>query len=111
LGFFISGHPLERFREEVRVFEGVNTSNLVEYRDQKVELACVVTGVSRQISKRTGGEWGRLLVEDFHGTATVLAFGESWEAFHDLLVQDAPVLIRGTVSGRERDEDDPPIFL
>lgn len=111
LGFFISGHPLERFREEVRVFEGVNTANLVEYRDRKVELACVVTGVSRQISKKTGGEWGRLLIEDFHGTATVLAFGDAWESFHDLLVQDAPVLIRGSVSGRERDEDEPPIFL
>jgi DNA polymerase-3 subunit alpha len=111
LGFFISGHPLERFREEVRVFEGVNTANLTEYRDQKVELACVVTGISRQISKKTGGEWGRLLVEDFHGTATVLAFGDAWESFHDILLQDAPVLIRGSVSGRERDEDEPPIFL
>src|SRR5690606_8698177 len=26
-------------------------------------------------------------------------------------LQDAPVLIRGSVSGRDRDEDDPPIFL
>jgi len=111
LGFFISGHPLERFREEVRVFESVNTANLKEHRDQKVELACVVTGIARQISKKTGGEWGKLTVEDFHGTATVLAFGDAWEAYHDILVQDAPVLIRGTVSGRERDEDDPPIFL
>jgi DNA polymerase-3 subunit alpha len=111
LGFFISGHPLEKFREEVRIFEHVNTATLKEYRDQKVELACVVTAVSRQISKKNGSEWGRLTVEDFHGTASVLAFGESWEQFHDLLVQDAPVLIRGSVSGRERDEDAPPIFL
>jgi DNA polymerase III subunit alpha len=29
----------------------------------------------------------------------------------DALVKDAPVLIRGGVSGRERDEEDPPIFL
>jgi DNA polymerase-3 subunit alpha len=28
-----------------------------------------------------------------------------------LLVQDSLVLIRGTVSGRDRDEDSPPIFL
>jgi DNA polymerase-3 subunit alpha len=111
LGFFISGHPLEKYREEVRVFEQVNTANLKEYRDQKVELACVVTGVSRQISKRNGEEWGRITVEDFHGTATVLAFGEAWELCHDKLVQDAAVLIRGSVSGRERDEDAPPIFL
>ena len=29
----------------------------------------------------------------------------------DILSQDAPVLIRGSVSGRDRDEDAPPIFL
>lgn len=111
LGFFISGHPLERFRDEVAVFDDVNTANLKEYRDQQVELACVITSVSRQISKRNGNAWGRITVEDFHGTATVLAFGESWELNEDVLLQDTAVLIRGTVSGRERDEDAPPIFL
>jgi DNA polymerase III subunit alpha len=111
LGFFISGHPLEKYRDEVRVFEQVNTSSLKQYRDQKVEIACVVTSVSRQISKKNGSEWGRLTVEDFHGTASVLAFGDVWEQYHDLLSQDAPVLLRGSVSGRDRDEDAPPIFL
>jgi DNA polymerase-3 subunit alpha len=111
LGFFISGHPLERYRDEVRVFEQVNTSTLKQFRDQKVEIACVVTGVSRQISRKNGSEWGRITVEDFHGTASVLAFGDVWEQYHDLLLQDAPVLLRGTVSGRDRDEEDPPIFV
>jgi DNA polymerase-3 subunit alpha len=111
LGFFISGHPLEKYRDEVRVFEQVNTSTLKQFRDQKVEIACVVTGVSRQISRKNGSEWGRITVEDFFGTASVLAFGDVWEQYHDLLLQDAPVLLRGSVSGRDRDEDDPPIFL
>ncbi len=111
LGFFISGHPLDKYRDEVHVFAGVNTSNLERHRDQRVEIACVVTAVSRQISKRNGSEWGRITIEDFQGTATVLAFGESWEKHRELLEQDAPVLIRGQVSGRDRDEEDPPIFL
>jgi DNA polymerase III subunit alpha len=111
LGFFISGHPLDKYREELRVFESVNTANLKEHRDRKIELACVVTTVSRQISKRNGAEWARLTVEDFYGTATVLAFGEQWERHKADLVQDAVVLLRGSVSGRDRDEDDPPVFL
>ena len=111
LGFFISGHPLERFRDELRVYSRVNTANLAQHRDQQVELACVITGVSRQISKRNGSAWGRIMVEDFHGTATVLAFGDVWEQYHDVLTQDAVVLISGMVSGRDRDEDAPPIFL
>ena len=51
LGFFISGHPLDKYREEMALFDGVNTANLKEHRDRKVELACVVTEVARQISQ------------------------------------------------------------
>jgi DNA polymerase-3 subunit alpha len=111
LGFFITGHPLEKFRDELGLFSHVTTANLKQHKDQKVELPCVVTAVTRQISRRNGAEWARITVEDFAGTATVLAFGEAWDMYHDALAQDSPVLIRGTVSGRERDEEAPPIFL
>ncbi|HEX8361556.1 MAG TPA: DNA polymerase III subunit alpha [Longimicrobium sp.] len=113
LGFFISGHPLNRYREDVALFEarGVTTSSLKSMKDMKVELACVVTEAARQISKKDGSEWGRITVEDFHGTATVLAFGESWAKYKHVLQQDAPVVIRGAVSNRERDDEDPPLFL
>ena len=111
LGFFISGHPLEKHADVMRALGDVNTATLKQYRDQKIELACVITNIARQLSKRTGAEWARLTVEDFNGTATVLAFGETWEMNQDILSQDAPVLIRGTVSGRDRDEDAPPVFL
>ncbi len=112
LGFFISGHPLDDHRELVALYEPrVTTATLKGARDTKVELACVVTEAARQISKRDSSEWGRITVEDFHGTATVLAFGDAWQKFKEVLKQDAPVLVRGAVSGRERDEEDPPMFL
>ena len=111
LGFFISGHPLDRFAEVVRAFAGVNTANLKEHFGRPLELACVVTKVQRQISRRDNSEWGKITVEDFHGTATVLAFKDNWQKYKDTLQQDAVVLISGKVSGRERDEEDPPIFL
>jgi DNA polymerase-3 subunit alpha len=112
LGFFISGHPLNRYREDVALYEArTNTSLLKHQKDAKVELACVVTESARQISKKDGSEWGRITVEDFHGTATVLAFGDAWAKYKEVLKQDAPVLIRGAVSNRERDEEEPPLFL
>jgi DNA polymerase-3 subunit alpha len=111
LGFFISGHPLDRFRDVVQAFDHVNSRSLQDWAGQKVELACVVTGVARQISKRDNSEWGKVTVEDFHGTATVLAFKDVWQACKEALQTDAVILLRGQVSGRERDEEDPPIFL
>ena len=111
LGFYISGHPLDRFRYVAEAFAPVSTTTLGDFLGQPVELACVVTQVTRQISRRDSSEWGKLLVEDFSGTATVLAFKEAWQEAKEILEQDAVVLIRGKVSSRERDEDDPPIFL
>jgi DNA polymerase-3 subunit alpha len=111
LGFFISGHPLDRFRDLVEAFDDVNSRSLQDHAGHKVALACVVTAVARQISKRDNSEWGKITVEDFHGTATVLAFKEVWQSCREALQADAVILIRGQVSGRERDEEDPPIFL
>lgn len=111
LGFFISGHPLDRYREVVRAFEPVASDTLAERPGQPVEFPCVVTSVARQISRRNNQEWGKITVEDFNGTATVLAFREVWQNYKDVLTQDAVVLITGKVSSNERDEEDPPVFL
>ena len=111
LGFFISSHPLDRHADVVRAFDHVNTANLKDHLGRPLDLACVVTKVQRQISRRDSSEWGKITVEDFHGTATVLAFKDNWQKCKETLQQDAVVLISGKVSGRERDEEDPPIFL
>jgi DNA polymerase-3 subunit alpha len=111
VGFFISGHPLDRFRDLARAFGPANTGNLSEFNGRDVELPCVVTQVSRQVLKKDNSEWGRITVEDFAGTATVLAFGEAWQRARDVIEREGVVLLSGTVSNRERDEEDPPIFL
>jgi len=111
LGFYISGHPLDRYRAVVEAFAPHNTANLKSYMGEAVELACVVTSLTRQISRKDSSEWAKLLIEDFSGTATVLAFKDAWQGAKEILQQDAVVLIKGKVSGRERDEEDPPIFL
>ncbi len=95
----------------MRAFEPIGSATLAERPGQPVDLPCVVTSVARQISRRDNSEWGKITVEDFHGTATVLAFKDTWQAVREQLVEDAVVLVRGKVSGRERDEDDPPIFV
>ena len=71
----------------------------------------MITGGVGRTARKDGREWARLTIEDFHGTATTLAFGDIWQQNRDLLTDDRPVLIMGTVSGNSRDDEDPPIFL
>jgi DNA polymerase-3 subunit alpha len=112
IGYYTSGHPLDRYRDLVNLYAlEAHTVKLAELKDRKVEVACVVTDATVRASRRDGREWCRLTIEDYHGTATALVFGDTWMKYRDLLTQDAPVLIEGTVSGRSRDEEDPPIFV
>ncbi len=111
LGFYISGHPLDRYREVVGVFDELDASTLKARAGDAVETACVVTAVARQVSRRDGSEWAKVTVEGFRGSATALAFKETWQAHRDLLQPDALVLLRGKISDRERDEEAPPLFL
>jgi DNA polymerase-3 subunit alpha len=112
LGFYISGHPLERYRDLVEMFAlEANTSTIAQLRDRRVELACVVTSLNASVGRSSGKEYCKLTVEDFHGTAAAMVFGDVWQETRGLFAEDAPVLIEGQVSANSRDEENPPIFV
>jgi DNA polymerase-3 subunit alpha len=111
LGFFISGHPLERFRDEVELFGTRTTATLGEWGEHQTSVAAVVTSVKRQISKKTGKEYARLVLEDFHGTAEAIVFPEAWAKLNQTIVQDSALLLTGGYSDRDRGEDQAPFIV
>jgi len=111
LGFFISGHPLDRYRAEVELFGTRTTATLGQWSEQKIRIAAVVTVVKRQISKKSGAEYARLTLEDFHGTAEALVFPEAWAKLNDVIRPDGVLLLSGGHSGRDRDEEQAPFIV
>jgi DNA polymerase-3 subunit alpha len=111
LGFFISGHPLERFRDEVELFGTRTTATLSEWGEHQVSVAAVVTAVKRQISKKTGKEYARLVLEDFHGTAEGIVFPEAWAKLNQIILPDSALLLTGGYSDRDRGEDQAPFIV
>jgi DNA polymerase-3 subunit alpha len=111
LGFFISGHPLERFRDEVELFGSRTTATLSEWGEQQVSVAAVVTAVKRQISKKTGKEYARVVLEDFHGTAEGIVFPEAWAKLNQIILPDSALLLTGGYSDRDRGEDQAPFIV
>jgi DNA polymerase-3 subunit alpha len=111
LGFFISGHPLERYREEVELFGSRTTATLSEWGEQQVSVAAVVTAVKRQISKKTGKEYARLVLEDFHGTAEAIVFPDAWARLNQVITPDSALLLTGGYSDRDRGEDQAPFIV
>jgi len=111
IGFFISGHPLERFRDESKLFSSRTTATLGTWSEHQVNAAVVVTAVKRRISRKTGSEYARLTLEDFHGTAEALVFPDTWSKLSDVIVADAALLLTGTYSSRDRGEDRAPFIV
>src|SRR5881409_3513302 len=111
LGFFISGHPLAKYRTEVELFGNRTTATLGMWSEQKVTIAAIVTVVKRQTSKKTGAEYARLTLEDFHGTAEALVFPEAWAKLNELIRTDRALLLAGSYSGRDRDEEQAPFIV
>src|SRR5213083_2963420 len=111
LGFFISGHPLAKYRAEVELFGTRTTATLGQWSDQRVAIAALVTAVKRQISKRSGAEYARLTLEDFHGTAEALVFPEAWAKLNEVIRPDGALLLTGSHSARDRDEEQAPFIV
>jgi DNA polymerase III subunit alpha len=111
LGFFISGHPLAKYRTEVELFGTRTTATLGTWSDQKVTVAVVVTAVKRQVSKKTGAEYARLVLEDFHGTAEALVFPDAWSRLNTAIRTDDALLLTGGYSARDRGEDKAPFIV
>src|SRR5437764_9977025 len=111
LGFFISGHPLDRYRAEVELFGTRTTATLGQWNEQKTRIAAVVTVVKRQISKKSGAEYARLTPEDFHGTAEALVFPEACAKLNEVIRPDGVLLLSSGYSGRDRDEEQAPVLV
>ncbi len=111
LGFFISGHPLAKYRTEVELFGTRTTATLGTWTDQKVTVAAVMTVVKRQTSKKTGAEYARLTLEDFHGTAEALVFPEAWAKLNGVIKPDGALLLTGSYSARDRGEEQAPFIV
>ena len=111
LGFYISGHPLEPFRNDCEVYATHTVSQLGEWSPDSVTIGVVVTAIKKQISKRTGAEFARLTVEDFTGSTEALVFPEAWSVIGEQVRPDVPILLKGGYSRRDQDVESPTFIV
>ncbi|WP_291164580.1 DNA polymerase III subunit alpha [Gemmatimonas sp. UBA7669] len=102
LGFYISGHPLEKYRTECELFATHTVSQLGTWVSEPVTIGVVVTAIKRQFSKKSGNEFARLTVEDFSGSSEVLVFPEAWGVIAERVRPDVPLLLKGSYSRRDQ---------
>jgi DNA polymerase-3 subunit alpha len=109
LNFYISGHPLDNYRDEVNGFSSLHLDgeSLLKTADGgSVTVGGVITTV-RTHSQKDGRMMAFLVLEDFHGSIELLAFGDAFEKYRHLLALDSMVLVKGNCM--KEDEKGPKI--
>ncbi|MEE8218558.1 MAG: OB-fold nucleic acid binding domain-containing protein, partial [Vicinamibacteria bacterium] len=95
LGFFITGHPLERFRAELEQWASASTGSLDKAdANGEVSVGGIITGL-RLIKTRKGNRMASFVLEDLEGSVECLVFPETYKKTAGLLADDQVVLVKG----------------
>lgn len=102
LGFFISGHPLDRYSQDMKRFTTADTCTISDFSDGKdVRICGIVVALKEMITKK-GDRMGFATIEDLVGSVEVVVFPETYAKSVDLLKSDEPLLISGTLDVGEK---------
>jgi DNA polymerase III subunit alpha len=103
LGFYLSGHPLERFRDDVSRLGMMTTSAVKESADgSTVQLAGVITFLKLKNTKK-GDRYATCMIEDLLGTLETVVWPDTYRELHEILNTEEPLMLKGRVdSGDER---------
>jgi DNA polymerase-3 subunit alpha len=114
LGFFVSGHPMDKYREKLRNLKVVDTVTACEMKPEpqqfrrgqadagnEIQIAGVITGLKVAKSKRSGEMYAQANLEDTVGKIELIAFSSAYEKLAEKLKIDVPVLVRGVLRGEE----------
>jgi len=102
LGFYITGHPLDRFMAEVKHFTTCTIQDLSRQKDRtSVNMAGMVEKLKVKRTRR-GDKMAIMTLEDPTGSIEVVLFPDVFAKHSALLKNDEPVLVSGTVEVDDR---------
>ncbi|MEW5701016.1 MAG: DNA polymerase III subunit alpha [Candidatus Zixiibacteriota bacterium] len=104
LGFYVSGHPLQAYADDLKLFATATTDQAGELPDESdVQIAGVVTQVRTQ-TDRKGQLMAFLTLEDFGGSIEAICFADPYRRYGSILTNDALVILGGRLSTREGEQ-------
>ena len=101
LGFFITGHPLEKYREKLEDLRALNTQEISAMKsstgkDENITTAGMITNL-RVLKSKKGDFYAQGSLEDMSGSIDMLVFPEAYRKLQEKVKLQVPVLIRGGV--------------
>ncbi|MGB9771166.1 MAG: DNA polymerase III subunit alpha [Candidatus Kapaibacteriota bacterium] len=109
LNFYLSGHPLEKYRNIIRTLTNVDLSNFNEtINGNLIRIVGTLTEIETKIDKNKQ-KFAFATIEDFSGKAELVIWSDVYSRYYHHLEKDKIVLIIG--KGEFRDENTIKIYV
>ena len=108
LGFYVTGHPLSKYEDDLKKFTGIN---LLEIKDLNTGDVVTVGGMLPFIKKRydrKDREMATAVLEDLYSSVGLLIFSSVYERCGSFLQTEQPVIVKGKV---DREGNEPKIIV
>jgi DNA polymerase-3 subunit alpha len=93
LGFYFSGHPVDRYGDDLKTFGAKRLSELTESLPD-VWTAGIVSGL-RPLKTKKGDRMAVFMLDDVAGNLEVVVFPETFGKHWNVIAADAMLLVRG----------------
>src|SRR5208283_4906518 len=102
LGFYLSGHPLDRYKTEIEKFADFSTASIKNARDgQEVRMVGLIKSVKLTTTKKTNERMAIVGLEDIDGEMEVVVFPSSYTQVAAYLKESLVVVVKGKISFRD----------
>lgn len=108
IGFYLSGHPLDDHRLEIKYLCNTTLPDLKELdklAGRDLTFSGIVTKAEHRIAK-SGKPFGSLSLEDHHGTHEFMFFSEDYMKFKLYMQMGALLLVKGRAAARTWGRDE-----
>ena len=111
LGIYISGHPLEKYRNSIEKVSTINTLQMIQMKEQndfskdgkQVKYIGIINSIKKKYTKKNT-LMAFITVEDLYGTTEIIVFDSCYSKAQNILLEENIVLIEGRLSIREDDD-------
>ena len=96
---YLSGHPLDDFKYEMKMFTNVGVSQLAaleQLTGREVHFGGMVSGVKGGVSAK-GNPYGSMVIDDYSGSYELRLFDEEYTSFKNFFIDNTFVYIRALV--------------
>jgi len=99
IGFYLSGHPLNKYEEDIRLFSSHDLSEeCLSKLDDRAELKFIgiITAV-KKVTDKKGRPFAFLTMEDRKNSVEVIAFSDTYDRYLGVLQVDNVLLVQGSL--------------